>query len=189
MQAKPPQGNAIVTAEFPPDIGESGTARCFTIELKQGDVDLETLTALQTVAADGTLQRCMFAYTEWMREYFLYDEETTQKFINALRALFEKYRTEFRSSGIHCHGRVAENVAWLRMGFHFFLLFLEHRLEYGEAYVSRVEEQFREILYRVASRQSESISWDKPTHLFLRKFFSLLESGQIFLKDREALTP
>ena len=189
MQAKPPRGNAIVTAEYPPDIGESGTARCFTIELRQGDVDLETLTALQTVAADGTLQRCMFSYTEWMRECFLCDEETAQKFIKALRALFEKYRTEFRSSGIHCHGRVAENVAWLRLGFHFFLLFLEHRLEYGEAYVSQVEEQFREMLYRVASRQSESIRRDKPTHLFLRKFFSLLESGQIYLKDREALTP
>lgn len=189
MEAKPPQGNAIVTAEFPPDIGESGTARCFTIELKQGDVDLQTLTSLQRLAADGTLNRCSFAYTEWLRECFLCDEETVEKFVKALRALFEKYRAEFRNSGMHSHGRVAENVAWLRMGFHFFLMFLNHHLEYGDDYVAQMEEQFKEILYRVAHRQSDAIDQDKPTHLFLRKFFSLLESGQVYLKDLETRAP
>ena len=187
--ARPPQGNAIVTAEFPPDIGESGTARCFTVELKQDDVNLQTLTSLQQLAADGTLQRCGFAYTEWIRESFLRDPETVQEFIQALRGIFEDYRNEFRSTGIHCHGRVAENVAWLRMGFHFFLMFLEHHLSYGTAYVTEKEEQFKEMLYRIACRQSDAIEQDKPTHLFLRKFFALLESGQIYLKDITSLAP
>ena len=189
MEAKPPQGNAIVTAEFPPDIGESGTARCFTIELKADDVDLQTLTSFQKLAADGTLQRCGFAYTEWMRETFLCDLETEQKFISALKKEFEMYRTEFHNSGIRCHGRVAENVAWLRLGFHFFLWFLDDHLGYGEAYVAQTEETLRETLCRIARRQADAIEQDKPTHLFLRKFFSLLESGQVYLKDRESLHP
>ena len=189
MAARPPQGNAIVTAEFPPDIGESGTARCFTIELNPGDVDLQTLSALQTLAADGTLQRCGFAYTEWLRECFLCDDDSVQRFVKALRALFEKYRSEFRNSGMHSHGRVAENVAWLQMGFHFFLMFLNHHLGYGEAYVAQMGENFKEILYRVARRQSDAINQDKPTHLFLRKFYSMLESGQVYLKNRESLAP
>ena len=74
MESRPPQGNAIITAEFTPDIGESGTARYFALELKEKDVDLETLTAFQNEADDGTLQRCMFAYTEWIREIFLFSE-------------------------------------------------------------------------------------------------------------------
>lgn len=189
MSAHPPQGNAIVTAEFSPDIGESGTARCFTIELNPGDVDLQTLSSLQTLAADGTLQRCGFAYTEWLRECFLCDEETVQQFVKALRTLFEKYRSEFRSSNTFSHGRVAENVAWLRMGFHFFLMFLDHHLCYGEAYLAQMEERFKEILYRIAHRQSSAINLDKPTHLFLRKFYAMLESGQVFLKNRESLAP
>lgn len=189
MAARPPQGNAIVTAEFPPDIGESGTARCFTIELKQGDVNLQTLSALQTLAADGTLQRCGFAYTEWLRECFLCDDDSVQRFVKALRALFEKYRSEFRNSGTYSHGRVAENVAWLQMGFHFFLMFLDHHLGYGEAYVAQMEEKFKEILYRIARRQSDAITLDKPTHLFLRKFYAMLESGQVYLKNRESLAP
>ena len=40
MESRPPLGNAIVTSEFPPDIGESGTARYFLLELKDGDVKL-----------------------------------------------------------------------------------------------------------------------------------------------------
>ena len=189
MAARPPQGNAIVTAEFPPDIGESGTARCFTIELKPGDVDLQTLSAFQELAADGTLNRCGFAYTEWLRESFLCDEETESTFVKALRALFEKYRSEFNGSGMRSHGRVAENVAWLQMGFHFFLMFLEHHLGYGEAYLTQMEEKFKDILYRVARRQSDAINLDKPTHLFLRKFYAMLESGQFYLKNRKSLAP
>lgn len=189
MAARPPQGNAIVTAEFPPDIGESGTARCFTIELNPGDVDLQTLSSLQALAADGTLNRCGFAYTEWLRECFLCDAEAEATFVKALRALFEKYRSEFRSTGTHSHGRVAENVAWLQMGFHFFLMFLDHHLGYGDDYVAQMEEKFKDILYRVAHRQSDAINQDKPTHLFLRKFYAMLESGQVYLKNRESLAP
>ena len=174
--ARPPQGNAIVTAEFPPDIGESGTARCFTVELKQDDVDLQTLTSLQRLAADGTLNRCGFAYTEWLRECFLCDEETEKQFVKALRALFEKFRTEFNDGNKSSHGRVAENVAWLRMGFHFFLMFLEHHLCYGTEYVTEMEEQFTEMLYRIACRgaiKANKALTDKEMEKLLFDIFSL----------------
>lgn len=116
MESRPPQGNAIITAEFAPDIGESGTARYFPLELKEKDVDLETLTAFQKVAADGTLQRCMYAYTQWIKETFLYSEEAKQEFTHFLNSRFLSCRDEFRKSGIRCHGRVPEAVAHLQMG-------------------------------------------------------------------------
>lgn len=59
MESKPPQGNAIVTAEFAPDIGESGTARYFSLELKEGDVDLEMLSLFQPEAVKGALRNSM----------------------------------------------------------------------------------------------------------------------------------
>ena len=84
---------------------------------------------------------------------------------------------------------MAENVAWLQLGFHYFLWFLNQHLKYGEDYIARIEEQFKEMLYRIARRQAEAIRLDKPTHLFLRKFFALIDSGQVFLKDIETLHP
>lgn len=67
MEARPPQGNAIVTAEFPPDIGESGTARYLALELKPQDVDLDVLSYFQNQAAEGVLARCMRSYLEWLK--------------------------------------------------------------------------------------------------------------------------
>ena len=81
MASRQPQGNAIITAEFAPDIGESGTARYFAVEVKRGDVDLDLLSAYQEEAAKGALQSCMLAYTKpavapgkirgrsWIREH------------------------------------------------------------------------------------------------------------------------
>ena len=94
--------------------------------------------------------------------------------VSALRMIGNHRRSEFRSSNTFSHGRVAENVAWLRMGFHFFPMFPDYHLCYGETYLAQMEERFKEILYRIAHRQSNAINLDKPTHLFLRKCYAML---------------
>ena len=184
MESRPPQGNAIITAEFAPDIGESGTARYFALELKEKDVDLETLTAFQKEAANGTLQRCMFAYTEWLRESFLFSDESVQKFQKYLHSRFLFYRDSFRSNGIHCHGRVPETVAHLQIGMEFLLRFLYERGSFAEDWCNEIAERFQQILYQLAAKQAESIDEDNPTHIFIRKLFSLLESNQAHLLHR-----
>ena len=148
MESRPPQGNAIITAEFAPDIGESGTARYFALELKERDVDLETLTAFQKEAANGTLQRCMFAYTEWIKETFLHSEEATQEFVRFLNSHFLSCREEFRKSGIRCHGRVPEAVAHLQMGMDFFLLFLKEKQVMDEESNAEIQRRFTEMTKR-----------------------------------------
>ena len=178
MESRPPQGNAIITAEFAPDIGESGTARYFALELKEKDVDLETLTAFQQEADDGTLQRCMFAYTEWIRENFLFSEEAEQKFKSCLRSRFIFHRDHFREGGIPCHGRVPETVAQLEIGMEFFLRFLHEWGGFSEEWFHGIFERFQSILTRLARSQSDSIDEDKPTHVFIRKLYALLASGK-----------
>lgn len=56
---KTPMGNAVVTAEFQPDITESGIARLFCVEMPAGAVDKKLLTDVQTAARKGALQRTM----------------------------------------------------------------------------------------------------------------------------------
>lgn len=184
MESRPPQGNAIITAEFAPDIGESGTARYFALELKEKDVDLEILSAFQKEAADGTLQRCMFAYTEWIRESFLFSEESVQEFQKYLHSRFLFYRDSFRSNGIRCHGRVPETVAHLQIGMEFLLRFLHDLGGFADDWCRGFFERFQSILAQLARKQSDSIDEDKPTHIFIRKLFSLLESNQAHLLDR-----
>ena len=184
MESRPPQGNAIITAEFAPDIGESGTARYFALELKESDVDLQNLTSYQKEAARGTFQRCMYAYTQWIKETFLYSEEAKQEWVRFLNSYFLSCRDEFRKSGIRCHGRVPEAVAHLQMGMDFFLLFLKEKQVMDEESNAEIQQRFKEILYRLAARQAESIDQDKPTHKFIRKLYALLESNQACVDDK-----
>lgn len=184
MESRAPQGNTLITAEFLPDIGESGTARYFTLELGSEDVNLEVLTEFQQAAADGVLQRCMFGYVRWIKERFLCDGDTEKEFLRILKKWFEERRDTFRSYGGVCHGRVPENVAWLQLGLEFFLLFLREQGIVHDEYCGQMQERFRNILYRLARRQAESIDQDKPTHVFIRKLFSLLESGQAQVANR-----
>ena len=187
MESRPPQGNAIITAEYAPDIGESGTARYFALELKEDDVDLQSLSVYQEEAAQGTLQRCMYAYTQWLKERFLYSEEAKQGFLQRLYSRFLFYRDAFRNSGSRCHGRVPETVAHLQLGMDYFLMFLRDRNGMDEESCVEIQKRFRQILYRLAQRQAESIEQDKPTHLFIRKLYALLESNQAYLADRNGL--
>ncbi len=184
MESRPPQGNAIVTAEFAPDIGESGTARYFALELKERDVDLQILSAYQREAANGTLRRCMFAYTEWIKEAFLHSEEAGREFVRFLNSRFLFCRDEFRKSGIRCHGRIPEAVAHLRMGMDFLLLFLKEKQVMDEESCAEIQQRFKDIFYRLAARQAENIEQDKPTHLFIRKLLSLLESEKVCLLNK-----
>lgn len=184
MESRPPQGNAIITAEYTPDIGESGTARYFALELKETDVDLQTLSAYQSEAARGTFQRCMYAYTRWLAERFLSSEETERDFISFLNSRFLSCRDAFRNSGIRCHGRVPETVAHLQIGMDFFLLFLKEESVLKEASCAEFQERFQKMIYHLAAKQAAAIEQDKPTHIFIRKLYALLESGQACVLNR-----
>ena len=127
MEARPPQGNAIVTGETVPDVGESGTARTFTLEIKRGDVDLKNLTYFQSEAKNGTLMSCLLSYTEWIKGNYLHNESAQEILLEDLSESFEAYRDEFIKKDSRSHGRVSEMVAWLMIGMKYFLEFLDIR--------------------------------------------------------------
>ena len=185
MESRPPLGNAIVTSEFPPDIGESGTARYFLLELKDGDVNLDTLSLFQQYAEQGVLRRAMFAYTEWIKKKFLQAEKIEKGFVKMLKKSFTAYRSDFIQTGISCHGRVPEIAAELRIGMKLFLQFLEEHKVITEFIAKNLDGEFKEILYRLAQRQSENIKSDKPSVVFVKKLYALIESGAVAvtLKD------
>ena len=184
MESRPPQGNAIVTAEFAPDVGESGTARTFTLEIKRGDVDLEQLSYFQNEAKKGTLMNCLLSYTEWIKGCYLHNASATQDLLDDLSNSFESYRDEYIRKDKQGHGRVPEIVAWLTIGMEYFLDFMFFRgvIELPEK--KSVLRDFREMIFDLAKGQSSSIEEDKPVVKFIQKLYALLESGQAVVLDR-----
>lgn len=185
MDARPPQGNAIITAEFPPDIGESGTARYLSLELRDGDMDLHRLSHFQGLAAEGVFCRCMHRFTEWLKEMQLREQNPPEGFLLLLQDLFRRYRGEFQKSGIVCHGRIAETVAWLRIGMDQLASFLEAQQAITAVDATYLRERCCEILYELARKQAASIAEDRPAVRFLKKLMGMLEAGQVCLLSRE----
>ena len=185
-ESRPPQGNAVITAEFPPDVGESGAARSFVLEMNQKSVDLARLSEFQTQASKGVLARCMRAYLEWLRGVFLRKKESEKNLCALLSSSFQSYRQEFYDNGIACHGRVAETVAWLRIGMDYLLRFLQDANAMSQAEARQIENEHVLLLYQLAAKQAESIAEDRPTLKFLRKLQALLEAGQVCLLPKDA---
>ena len=184
MENRPPQGNAIITGELRPDVGESGIARYFPLELKDGDVNLAYLTDYQEEAAQGVYRRTMFAYTEWLKRRFICDDDHEENFVKKLRELYDFYRSDFLSHGVKCHGRLPEIVACLMIGMRFFLYFLK---ENGVIFQDEKDEEinnFSDLLLRVAARQAVDIEYEKPANIFVRKLYALMESGDVVLKKK-----
>ena len=188
MAVRPPQGNAIITAEFPPEVGESGSARCFAVELEQDAVNLNELSFFQERAASGILQSCMLGYTQWLRGKFLADEEREKRFVSVLHSTFENYRNDFLRTRIRCHGRLPEIVAWLRIGMTMLLLYLEEREQLSQERSEELLEEFVSLLYDMARSQARNNDQDKPALIFVRKLVSLIESGQAVLVKKDAKT-
>lgn len=184
-----PRGNLIVTAEFPPDIGESGAARLFIVETPQGGMDLEMLSYFQRQAHDGVLMQCMYGYLSWLQSSFLSSEETVSRFVSTLENRYVALRTQWisflRKKKLTAHNRLPDTLACLSIGFQTMLWFLQSREvltdESRLAYLGR----FDAILEKHAAKQCAAVQTEKPTVIFIRKLIAMIESGQAALLDAE----
>ena len=184
MENRPPHGNAIITGELRPDVGESGIARYFPLELKDGDVNLAYLAEYQGEAAQGVYRRTMYAYTEWLKRRFICDDDHEGKFVKRLRELYDFYRSDFLSHGVKCHGRLPEIVACLMIGMRFFLYFLKENSVIFQDEKDEEINNFSDLLLRVAAQQAVDIEYEKPANIFVRKLYALMESGDVVLKKK-----
>ncbi|MBR1812127.1 MAG: DUF927 domain-containing protein [Clostridia bacterium] len=187
MTDRYPQGNAIITAEFPPDVGESGTARFIMLEIGTEDVNNEELTHYQQLAANGVLSSCMYQYTEWIKEKLLC-EKTEDAFAKYLADFCKECRKELTEKGkqnqITLRDRLLDDMVSLHVGFSFFCDFLlDKNCIMPEAKPAMLEE-FDAVIFTVAAKQQSQTEQEQPTHKFIRKLNALLESGCVSIGNR-----
>lgn len=183
MKTRYPKGNAIFTAEFLPDVGESGTARYIPLEINPSSINNEMLTYYQRYASDGTLSACMFNYVEWIKEKYLYDE---QKFIRYLGDKFNKTRTLLNKilsqKGLIIRDRLIDDLVHLYMGYEFMLdFFIEKKVCNNEGKNDFLN-YYTDILINIAATREVQTIVDQPSHKFICKLISMLESERITLK-------
>lgn len=189
-EEKHPRGDVLITAEFAPDVGMSGVARLFSVEMAPGAVDLERLSYFQNEALKETFQRCMYTYIEWLKFGFL--EGPAESLTENLKWIYEeareKTRKKFAEAGAVSHLRIHEDVAALSVGYDFFLQFL---FDYGciaeeEKMMGKAE--FESVIFELAKKQNDAVQEEKPVYKFIKKLHSLIESGKYCLANKNGET-
>lgn len=167
-----PRGNAIITGEDIPEIGQSGTARNLFIEVKKGDIDKTVLTDLQDNHL--LLSACMASYLEWL----IPQVDTLP---DILKAQFKTLRQAAQSDARHL--RIAETVAHLQIGMLSFLHFLCDKGVITEARQDAMAAEAWDIFLSLAEQQSKRIEQDKPVNLFLSALSELLATSQVYVME------
>lgn len=177
--SRPPTGMCLVTAEYVPEISQSGLARYFIVEMKSDDIDLALMTEYQQLAADGVLAAIMHNYVDWLRETYLCDENS---FVQGLSDTFKKYRTEVTAElSARCenfHTRVPDTLAHLMIGFDFLLAFLSAKEEIGVQDMENYKSSFRNIIVTSSVRNNSIVENENYSYQFCDKLKSLLDSGR-----------
>ena len=185
MPNKPPTGNALITAEYVPELSVSGNARYFNIELNENDIVLDKLSEYQKLASAGVLSGIMQMYTEWIKKSFLNDED---KFVSLLADLFVKQRSNYlrrlSESGIHFHNRTPDMLAHLKIGFVFLLKFLYAYQQFGDNEMGTLNVVFDEIILKSVTENSDIQDSESPVFKFCEKLRSLLDSGRCYTETK-----
>jgi len=72
----------------------------------------------------------------------------------------------------------------LMLGMNFFLLFLKENDIFQQKEMDSETDSFSDMLIDLMNAHAESVRADIPTHIFIRKLYALMESGEIVLKRK-----
>jgi len=173
----PPRGNAIITGEDFPNIGQSGSARNFIIELGVNDIpNSEVLNDVQERARDGCLIAFMRSYIEWLIPQ-------ANKLPERLRKMFLNYRQKAISENISGYGRTGDIIAWLQIGMEYLIDFLFDTGAIDQKAAIETKANAWKVFYGLSNIQMEKSEEEKPTTMFLNTLAELLNAGKVFAKD------
>jgi hypothetical protein len=177
--AEPPRGLGIMSGEEVPDIGESGIARFYAVDVHPSDVPITPeLTMLQNNARNGALIKAMRGYIEYLKPQI-------SSLPDRLAGLFEHYRTVAIQRMPGAHGRSHESVSWLMVGA---ACMLGYWL-YAGVITAEEREQLTSTLLTAllsnADEQQRNLRSENPVTMFLNSLREMLNSNTVHLAHIE----
>ena len=174
---RPPRSIAVITGEDLPDIGASGLARFFVVDIEKGDIPVgKDLTDLQELARKGALQKAMRGYIEWLLE-------RTDTLPETLHGLFLHYRESVRAESDGQHDRAPEAVACIMIGYTMMINYLRDKgLIDTYAGVDLLKEAKRALI-QTSAKQARDLASEKPSRIFLDGMAELLNGRQAAVMD------
>lgn len=186
---KPARGIALISGENLPDIGGSGQARMYIIELNKNSYTYsDDMDKLWQDAEDGALRMAMSSYIQWLLPQ-------ADELPGRLKEMFTAYRKQAHAliAGAAANDRADDAVAHIMMGLTEMLGWLQSLgLFDAEGAEERLAEWWPVVVSNVKAQAAESHE-EGPTGMFLTAVREMLMSGSCYvvdltkeMKDREA---
>lgn len=168
---EPPRGMGIMSGEDVPDTGESGVARFYLVDVREGDVYVnDALSALQEKGRNGVLE-------QGMRGYIAALSKEAEELPKSLWALFEDHRKTAIRRLPAAHGRIQEAVACLLAG-------MDAMLGYWQGVgmdIGNLAAEITAALLENATEQQSNMSKEKPVDMFLSSIRELMATKEVYI--------
>ncbi len=173
QNSHPPRCLFLVTGEDVPKIGQSGSARVFTLEVTRTRKDIS---ALQRDARDGVLSRAM-------SDYISYVISNYEALKSEARRRFESISNEFIKQYGAC--RLANQAALLCLSA---FMFLDYAGKCGAVTDDKSIELYYQIAGHIntnASNKEKQLKCEDPAEMFITAIRDLISSGRRTVHDLE----
>lgn len=174
--AQPPRGLCLISGEDLPDVGASGEARLYIIQLAPGEIQAdEVMDELQRMARDGYFQAAMRGYLIWLGARM-------DSITEGLWGRFSELRREAGRRLPSAHKRSAETVAHLMIGVEMMCRWIVDTGGMDEDTARAYLEQAMEILISQSAEQARESADLSPSRMYLRALSELISTHQVELK-------
>lgn len=178
--AKPARGLGIFTAEYIPDLGESGLSRAYIAPLHPGDVDNAVLTAAQDAARRGVYAAAMRGFISWICGRVNQDAES---FTAMLGERFRSCRAELLAAagGYGGHDRLGTAGAHMLTGYGLMLEYFENAAAVGALQRRQLAREAGAVILEGLSAQAAEVAAIDPLHMFAEAVEELRQVAGAFL--------
>lgn len=173
----PARGLALMSGEQCPDVGPSGVARFYIINIDKGDVDITPeLEVMQEMAKKGYLRKAMADYILWL-------SGRTDQLLTDLPTIYTRLRARAMAEGGDAHGRSAEAVAHIMLGYEMMLQYMSSIGAMDAEDAQREIMQAWGVVMDNSRAQNAEAREDKPSSMFVSAVMQLLASKQATVVD------
>ncbi|MEG2469475.1 MAG: hypothetical protein RSB86_19050 [Comamonas sp.] len=180
QESMPPRGVAIIDGEDIPSVGESGMARFYICNVGENDIPVgDELTDMQEIARQGYLQKSMCGYIKWLiAQADDLPKLLHEEFIQNRAVALKKTKGQ--------HGRTAEAIAHMMLGYHCMLRYMRDIQAITTEEAVQMEEEAWTVITQTSQRQAEEMKDERPSKLFLACISELLTSKSAGVRDLSA---
>lgn len=177
QESMPPRSVAVISGEDMPNIGESGLARYYVVNIKRGEVEASSiLTEVQRMARQGALVRIM-------RGYIQYLAERADELCEQMEQRYTTLRDQAVAQSASAHGRAPEAVAHIMLGYETMLAYFGYAGAMDKETMLVERDAAWNVLISGIRQQAREANDERPSRMYLRAVSELLASKTMSVKD------